>query len=51
MTMGFILKTKDGIRAPTTKEIIITIISHRNARITKVMVTLSLNILSIVKVE
>ena len=51
MTMVFVLKIKDGISAPTTKEVIITIIIRRKARVLKVMVTLSLRILSIVKVE
>jgi len=50
MTMVFVLKIKDGISAPTTKEVIITIII-RNVRVIKVMVILSLRILSIVKVE
>jgi len=51
MTIGFVLEIKDGISAPTTKEVIITIIIRRNARVLEVMVTLSLRILSIVKVE
>ena len=50
MTMIFVLKIKDGINAPTTKEVIITIIIH-NARVIKVIIILSLKILSIVKVE
>jgi hypothetical protein len=49
MTMGFILRIKGGISAPTPKVIITIII--RNVRITKVMVILFLKILSIVKVE
>ena len=49
MTTVFVLKIKDGISAPTTKVTITIII--RNVRIIKVMVILSLRILSIVKVE
>ena len=50
MTMVFVLKIKDGISAPTTKEVIITIIIC-NVRVIKVIVILFSKILSIVKVE
>jgi len=49
MTTVFVLKIKDGINTPTAK-VIITILIY-NVRVTKVIIILSLKILSIVKVE
>jgi hypothetical protein len=52
MTIGFVHnKIKDGISAPTHKEVMVTLTSHLNVRVIKVTVTLSLKILFIAKVE